>query len=142
MIAVQWNICDQHSRQTFNYLLKGTRQNSGMWNVRTWPVSPIFLENTLHEVCLIPIPDFRKSALPFLMRAIFSLERYCLLPVPNFDSGIFESHHQTKSNLSWIGEELLRTSLIWRTMIYSHIWEMQALGNLDTNKTLHVDPPN
>ena len=30
LIAVQWNRCDQHSRQTFNYLLKGTRLNSGM----------------------------------------------------------------------------------------------------------------
>ena len=74
LITVQWNRCDQHSRLTFIYLLKWTRLNSGMWNVRTWSVSPIFLENTLHEVCLIPIPDFRKSALPFLMRVIFSLE--------------------------------------------------------------------
>ena len=30
LIAIQWNRCDQHSRQTFNYLLKGTRLNSGM----------------------------------------------------------------------------------------------------------------
>ena len=59
------------------------------------------------------IPDFRKMELPFLMQDIFSLETvHSLLPVQSFDRGIFESHHQTKSNSSWIGQTLLRTSLI------------------------------
>lgn len=107
LIAVQWNRCNQHSRLTFIYLLKGTRQNSGMWNVRTWPVSPIFLENTLHEVCLIPNPDFRKSELLFMMRIIFSLDWIHLVWKSSFCALLYMSKINYQYNL-------LQSISIWK----------------------------